>query len=61
MMKIYARAESASVQLANKTDHSPLTQADLALHLVVIEGLARLTPDLLVVSEKDADCCGGGC
>ena len=55
IMAIYERAEGASVQLANKKDQSPLTQADLASHLVISEGLARLRPDLAVVSEEDAD------
>ncbi len=43
------------VQLANKDDHSPLTQADLASHELISEGLARLWPGLVVVSEEDAD------
>ncbi len=36
----------------NKADESPLTQADLASHKVIIEGLARVTPDMPVVSEE---------
>lgn len=55
IMAVYDRAEVASVQLANKADQSPLTQADLASHQVISEGLARLRPDLAVVSEEDAD------
>jgi 3'(2'), 5'-bisphosphate nucleotidase len=36
-------------------DDSPLTQADLASHRLIVEGLRRLTPDIPVLSEEDAD------
>ena len=36
----------------NKADESPLTQADLASHRVIVEGLARVTPDIPVISEE---------
>jgi 3'(2'), 5'-bisphosphate nucleotidase len=55
IMAVYDRAEGASVQLANKADQSPLTQADLDSHHVISEGLARLRSDIAVVSEEDAD------
>ncbi|MGY3265726.1 3'(2'),5'-bisphosphate nucleotidase CysQ [Lysobacter sp. HA35] len=35
-----------------KTDASPLTEADLASHRCIAEGLARLTPDIPVLSEE---------
>jgi 3'(2'), 5'-bisphosphate nucleotidase len=35
-----------------KTDASPLTQADLASHRCIADGLARLTPDIPVLSEE---------
>jgi 3'(2'), 5'-bisphosphate nucleotidase len=35
-----------------KTDASPLTQADLASHRCIVDGLARLTPDIPVLSEE---------
>lgn len=38
-----------------KGDASPVTQADLAAHHVIIDKLANLTPDIPVVSEEDAD------
>lgn len=38
-----------------KADDSPLTQADLAAHRLLLEGLRRLTPDLPVLSEEGAD------
>jgi 3'(2'), 5'-bisphosphate nucleotidase len=36
-----------------KGDESPLTQADLASHRCIAAGLARLTPDVPVISEED--------
>jgi 3'(2'), 5'-bisphosphate nucleotidase len=35
-----------------KTDASPLTEADLASHRCIVDGLARLTPDIPVLSEE---------
>ena len=35
-----------------KEDTSPLTQADLAAHRIIAEGLAKLTPDIPVLSEE---------
>lgn len=35
-----------------KTDASPLTQADLASHRCIADGLSRLTPDIPVLSEE---------
>lgn len=37
-----------------KDDASPLTEADLAAHRIIVDGLARLTPDLPVLSEESA-------
>jgi 3'(2'), 5'-bisphosphate nucleotidase len=37
-----------------KDDQSPLTEADLASHRVIAEGLSRLTPDIPVMSEESA-------
>jgi 3'(2'), 5'-bisphosphate nucleotidase len=36
-----------------KGDKSPVTQADLAAHHVLVKGLSQLTPNILVVSEED--------
>jgi 3'(2'), 5'-bisphosphate nucleotidase len=36
----------------DKADHSPVTQADEAAEAVILEGLARLLPGVLVVSEE---------
>ena len=36
-----------------KSDGSPVTQADLAANAVLLEGLARLLPDWLCISEEE--------
>lgn len=50
IMTVYA--DGFSVQ--TKDDASPLTQADLAANRVIVDGLARLTPDIPVLSEESA-------
>lgn len=37
-----------------KDDHSPLTAADLAAHRIIVGELARMTPDIPVLSEEGA-------
>ncbi len=37
-----------------KDDKSPLTEADMAAHHVIVAGLGRLTPDIPVLSEESA-------
>lgn len=37
----------------SKSDESPLTQADLASHNVIVAGLKTLTPDIPIISEED--------
>lgn len=49
----YHTPHGDGVQLANKSDDSPLTQADLAANECITEGLKALTPDIPVVSEED--------
>ena len=44
-----------TVAVTQKSDASPVTQADLAAHRVLVQGLALLTPDIPVVSEEDLD------
>ena len=48
IMKIY----NGAIEVEEKDDKSPLTQADLAAHKVISEGLASLTPDIPVLSEE---------
>ncbi len=43
---------STDFAVQSKADESPLTQADLASHRRIVAGLARLTPDLPVISEE---------
>jgi 3'(2'), 5'-bisphosphate nucleotidase len=44
----------------HKDDDSPLTAADLAAHRCIVEGLARITPDIPVLSEESAHEVGVG-
>ncbi|MGL0785753.1 3'(2'),5'-bisphosphate nucleotidase CysQ [Xanthomonas translucens] len=50
IMAVYA----TRFDVEHKADASPLTQADLAAHRIIVEGLERLTPDLPVLSEESA-------
>ncbi|WP_272914618.1 3'(2'),5'-bisphosphate nucleotidase CysQ [Stenotrophomonas panacihumi] len=50
IMQVYA--DGFSVQ--TKDDASPLTQADLAANRIIVEGLAKLTPQIPVLSEESA-------
>jgi 3'(2'), 5'-bisphosphate nucleotidase len=43
---------STDFDVQSKADESPLTQADLASHVGIVAGLARLTPDLPIISEE---------
>ena len=38
-----------------KADQSPLTEADMAAHRTIVEGLTRLTPDLPTLSEESSE------
>lgn len=42
-------------EVTQKEDASPLTQADLASHQLICDALARLTPDIPVLSEESSD------
>lgn len=41
--------------VASKADDSPVTEADLASHDVIVEALAELTPGLPILSEEDCE------
>jgi 3'(2'), 5'-bisphosphate nucleotidase len=45
----------SGVEVTAKADDSPVTAADLAAHEVIAAGLARLAPDIPVLSEEDCD------
>ena len=51
IMQVYA----GHIAVENKDDNSPLTEADLAAHRVIVQGLQRLTPEIPVLSEESAD------
>ena len=50
ILDIYERDFTTS----EKSDQSPLTEADLAAHEVIVAGLQALTPDVPVLSEESA-------
>lgn len=53
IMAIYDALPETSGQVSYKVDGSPVTQADLAAHQLIARGLAKLAPDIPVVSEED--------
>lgn len=50
ILKIYR----TDFEVQHKDDDSPLTQADLAAHRVIMSGLKKLTPDIPRLSEEGA-------
>src|SRR5438445_1388424 len=50
IMRIY----QSDFAITHKDDNSPLTQADLAAHRVIVDGLAVLAPEIAVLSEESA-------
>jgi len=48
IMEVYERGFDVS----EKADNTPLTQADLAAHQTILEGLSALTPAIPVLSEE---------
>ena len=56
ILRVYDEAGRCveAAQAQQKSDGSPVTQADLAAHRVLLAGLARLAPHVPVVSEEDA-------
>jgi 3'(2'), 5'-bisphosphate nucleotidase len=50
ILEVYGRDFSVT----HKEDDSPLTQADLASHVIIRDALARLTPDIPLLSEESA-------
>ncbi|TGG95240.1 3'(2'),5'-bisphosphate nucleotidase CysQ [Natronospirillum operosum] len=51
IMAVYAR----DFDTETKADNSPLTEADLAAHRVIVEQLQALTPDIPILSEESSD------
>lgn len=59
LVDIVTRAGAAILEIyqtdfavENKADESPLTQADLAAHEIIVAGLAAATPQIPVISEE---------
>jgi 3'(2'), 5'-bisphosphate nucleotidase len=50
IMRVYA----TDFDVAIKADKSPVTDADLAAHKVIVADLRRITPDIPVLSEESA-------
>jgi 3'(2'), 5'-bisphosphate nucleotidase len=50
IMQIYQR----DFEIVEKSDASPLTEADLAAHNIICEQLEKLTPELPILSEESA-------
>ncbi len=50
-MQVYA----TDFDVEKKSDNSPLTQADMAAHHVIVESLLSLTPDIPILSEESED------
>ena len=51
ILDIYDRDYSA----VEKKDKSPLTEADLAAHQLIVQELSHLTPDIPILSEESGD------
>ena len=55
IMSIYDRvSDQDDLTIQSKADHSPLTEADLAAHHCIIEGLKSLDPQTPVISEESS-------
>jgi len=52
IMEIYNRPETVGFKVTTKSDHSPLTEADLSAHTVIVEELSKLTPGIPIISEE---------
>ncbi len=51
IIEVYER----DFEVEEKADRTPLTEADLASHRIIRDALARLTPDIPLLSEESAD------
>jgi len=52
ILKIY---ESEDLGIETKGDDSPLTKADQAANVIICDGLAKLTPDIPIISEENKE------
>jgi len=44
---------NSELAVSKKDDNTPVTEADIAAHDVIVEGLTQLTPDIPILSEED--------
>lgn len=51
IMEVYEKG----FKVSEKPDRTPLTEADMAAHSEIEEGLATLTPDVPILTEESAD------
>lgn len=51
----FYRQSADQLKATTKSDQSPVTQADIAAHNVIVNGLKQLTPDWPVLSEEDKE------
>ncbi len=51
ILEVYAR----DFAVQSKADHSPLTEADMAAHRIIVRELEQLTPALPILSEEASD------
>ncbi len=52
ILDVYSHVETA---VEYKADNSPLTQADLASHRIIVDGLPRLAPEWPILSEESRE------
>lgn len=50
ILEVYQR----DFEITEKSDKSPLTEADLAAHNIIVDALSALTPDIPILSEESA-------
>lgn len=48
ILKIY----NTEFDVTSKDDNTPLTEADMAAHHTIVDGLSKLTPDIPILSEE---------
>ncbi len=53
--EILAFYQKENIGKSEKIDNSPLTEADIASHQLIVQQLKTLTPDIPVLSEESAD------
>lgn len=53
ILEVYNR--EGNIEVSNKDDNSPLTEADLAAHHIIDSSLKLLTPEIPILSEESAN------